>query len=190
MKEENNKLIVKNMVCPRCIEAVIEILNKLDIPYLKIDLGNIYLKNELSEDKIALLDTKLKERGFEIVVSIENQIVNEIKSLIVDRIHYNNDELSSLNFTQYLEQKTALKYTKLSKVFSKIENRTIEKYIILQKIEKVKELLNYGESTLSEISYKLDYSSPQHLSKQFKQIVGITPSEFKNKGGRKTLDDV
>jgi len=179
------------MVCPRCIEAVEDILKALQLEYIHIELGKVSFKKVLTEQELSLFGTKLNEKGFEIIFSKEERIVNQIKTVIIDKIHYKGiNKDYRMNFSTYLEEKLNIKYSKLSKIFSTLESRTIEKFIILQKIEKVKELLEYGELSLSEISYKLDYSSPQHLSKQFKQISGKTPSEYKNHLKRKFLDDL
>ncbi|MGE5944625.1 MAG: helix-turn-helix domain-containing protein, partial [Flavobacteriales bacterium] len=117
-------------------------------------------------------------------------IVNSIKTLVVQVVHYEKEKPIHQNFSEFLSTEIGIEYSQLSKLFSEIEGKTIEHFIIEQRIERVKELLIYDELTLSEISYELSYSSPQHLSKQFKQVTGLTPSEFKNIRTRKKLDTI
>jgi len=186
----NTSLYIKNMVCPRCISAVEQLLNKFNIPFSEVKLGEVVLEAEKSEIDIELLDKELKEIGFELLNDKKSNIINQIKTAIINYIHHSEDLIRKENYSDYLKNKLGLEYSYLSKLFSSVEAQTIEKYIILQKTEKVKELLIYDELSLSEISYQLDYSSVQHLSRQFKRITGMTPSAFKNSDNRKrnTLD--
>jgi AraC-like DNA-binding protein len=190
MVEQNKIIAVKNMVCNRCIKVVIDELLKNKIAFNNVELGKIYLQKDLSSTEIKTLDSALQKEGFEIVETVDAKIVNQIKTIIIENIHYKKHQLLNKNYSTFLAENLGIEYTQLSRVFSEHENKTIEKFIIQQKIEGVKELLIYNELTLSEISYELNYSSPQHLSRQFKQIVGITPTQFKNKGIRKKLDTI
>ncbi len=178
------------MVCNRCIKVVTQELIKNNIDFIKVDLGAIYLDNKLSIKDKKKLNKVLKYDGFEIVEEINQKIINQIKLIIIEIIHQEKEKPLYQNFSEYIANKLKMDYTNLSKLFSEIEKKTIEHYIIEQRIERVKELLTYNELTLSQISYELDYSSPQHLSKQFKQITGLTPTQFKKIGMRKKLDTI
>lgn len=188
-----NKLYIKNMVCPRCIKVVCDELEKLNVKIKSITLGEV--ETELSKDKLPInqISKVLAENGFELIndgtaITIE-QIKNEIISVIQE---YEDEDLTKINFPTFLSKKINNDYTSLSSLFSKTEGITIEHFIILQKIEKVKEYLKYNELTLSEIAYKIGYSSVQHLSRQFKKNTGLTASEFKNNlsSQRKSLDSI
>ena len=185
-------LYIKNMVCNRCIKVVTEELTKLDLDIKKIELGKVVLKSNITEDKLEKLEKILKQNGFELIDDKKAKIVNEIKTLIIKIIHYNENIKEPINNSEFISQSIGYDYSYLSTLFSSVEGITIEKYIILQKIEKVKELLQYNELSLSEISYLLGYSSVQHLSNQFKKVTGMSPSQFKrlhiNK--RKPLDKI
>ena len=170
---------VKNMVCDRCIAAVRQQLDNLQLPYKSIQLGQAELTNEPSPEKLEDLRSRLSNLGFELLDDKRSRIVEKIKNTIVTMIHGNNDEEFNLKLSSFLEEKMQLDYHYLSTLFSSVEGTTIEKYAIAQRIERVKELLMYDEKTLSEIAYDLGYSSVQHLSQQFKKITGLTPSHFK-----------
>ena len=171
-------LYIKNMVCNRCIEAVQEELDKLDIPVSSIKLGEVALKGPVSKDEICRLKEQLQKRGFELLEDKNRQLLEQIKALIIDSIHHQLDHLKA-NYSTYIEKEVGRDYSYLSNLFSSVEGITIERYIILQKLEKVKELLIYDELNLSQIAYRVGYSSVQHLSNQFKKNTGLTPSEFK-----------
>ena len=120
----------------------------------------------------------------------EAKIVNEIKTLIIEDIHHGKAKKVLQNFSAFLALHIGIEYSQISKLFSEIEGKTIEYYGIEQRIERTKELLIYNELTLSQISHELNYSSPQHLSRQFKKVTGVTPTQFKSFGTRKTLDTI
>jgi len=172
-----NSIYIKNMVCPRCITAVEQTLSKLKIPYSEVKLGKVIV--ESSHIDYIELNNELKAIGFEIIQDKNQIIAEQIKTLIIDFIHHNKAEELKINFSEYLNKKTQYDYSYLSNVFSETENTTIEKFIILQKIERVKELINYNELNFSEIAFNLNYSSASHLSKQFKKITGFTLSDYK-----------
>jgi AraC-like DNA-binding protein len=173
-------LYIKNMVCPRCIKVVREELEKLNLNVKHVDLGEAVIDSAVSEINLSKIKEVLEQNGFELLDDKQAKIIENIKLRIIELIYHNiKDELLNVNFSSYLTQKMNLSYQYLSSLFSSKEGITIEKYFINQKIEKVKELLVYDELTLSEISYKLGYSSVQHLSNQFKKVTGFTPSEFK-----------
>lgn len=172
------KLYIKNMVCSRCIRVVREELEKLGIKYNSVQLGEIELTEDISESSLSVLGKALLENGFELIDDSKNKIIEEIKTLIIKSI-YEDSKPETTNYSDYLSSATGKPYPVLSSLFSSVENITIEKFIIMQKIERAKELLVYGELTLSEIAFRLGYSSSQHLSNQFKKITGFTPSYFK-----------
>lgn len=173
-----NILNIKNMVCPRCIMAVERVFDELQIPVKSVRLGEVVTDEPVTGKQKEELDQKLQPLGFEVLESGKSALISKIKSLIIQQIHYPEEPLK-VNFSTYLAEKLHHDYSYLSRLFSSIESVTIEKFITHQKIEKVKELLFYDELTLSEISYKLDYSSVAHLSAQFKKETGMTPTAFK-----------
>lgn len=185
----NEILYIKSMVCNRCIKVVTDELTRNQIIFDKVDLGSIHFKepvNEVTQYKISKI---LKKEGFELLEDKDRQLINQIKSLLIENIHHNNEK-EAQNASSLLTDTFGIDYSTLSKLFSEIEGKTIEKYIIQQKIEKVKELLKYGELNLSQISYELNYSSPQYLSRQFKRVTGLTPTQFRILGKRKKLDTI
>ena len=179
------------MVCDRCKMVVRQELGKLQIPYENVELGEVTLSNPIEARKLDELSLELKRKGFELIEDKGKRIISAIKTVIID---YIRDESGprKFNFSDHLSSKLNKDYSSLSKLFSEVEGTTIEKYLILQKIERVKELLVYDEMNLSEIAYALHYSSVQHLSNQFKKITGLTPSHFKKIGDdrRKPLDQL
>jgi len=166
------------MVCPRCKSAVQAILEKLDIPYSTLELGLVETINPITDVQKNNLATQLKEIGFELLESENSVIIKQIKSLIIHKIHYSENELK-INFSDYLAEKTKHNYNHLSRLFSESEGITIEKYITKQKIERIKELIFNDDKSLAEIAFEMNYSSSAYLSTQFKKETGITPSEFK-----------
>lgn len=185
-------LYIKNMVCPRCIKVVTDEFEKLDLTIEKIELGRVEVASELSIDSIERIRKVLADNGFELIDDKQSQLINKIKTIIIGKIHHSKSTLEAVNWSDYISKEIGKDYSYLSKLFSDVEGITIEKYIINQKIEKVKELLVYDELSLTEISYELGYSSVQHLSSQFKKATGLTPSHFKKikENKRKPLDSV
>lgn len=183
-------LLIKNMVCPRCIEAVSEIFSgeKLEA---KVELGKVRLEKSISEAQKEKLAQLLQNRGFELLESGKSALISQIKTGIIDLVHHQDNQLQE-NLSSYLSEKLNQEYSGLSKLFSQVEGITIERYYTLQKIEKVKEFLFYDELSLSEIAFKMGYSSVAYLSAQFKKETGMTPSEFKKNGmvKRKSLDGI
>lgn len=172
-------LLIKNMVCPRCILAVRGILQDLQIATDRIELGQITLSSALDAAKREELSKRLLSVGFELLEPGRSSLISQIKILIIDQIHHRNEPLRE-NFSSFLSGRLHHEYSYLSRLFSSVEGITIEKFITKQRIEKVKELLFYDELTLSEIAFKMDYSSVAYLSTQFKKETGMTPTEFKN----------
>ena len=184
-------LYIKNMVCNRCIMAVKLELDKLKLKAATVELGEIILINKPADNKLTLLKTNLATLGFEVLDDYRKKLIEKIKNIIVEQVHY-TDADNRQNFSEIISKKINKDYSYLSGLFSEVEAITIEKYIINQKIEKVKELLIYDELNLSEISFKLGYSSVAHLSAQFKKVTGLTPTNFKKMGNqqRKPLDKI
>ena len=178
------------MVCPRCIMAVENVLVEMKIPFLEVRLGEVLLENELSQKENSAFKSKIETLGFELLDDKNSALINQIKSIIIEQIQ--NSEEENQNLSELISSKLNKEYSQLSKLFSATTGMTIEHFAILQKIEKVKELLIYDELNLKEIAYQLGYSSSAHLSAQFKKVSGLTPSEFKNLGNseRKSLDNL
>ena len=179
------------MVCPRCIATVEDIFDELNIEIKMIQLGEVSSILEINEAQKKQLEQKLLQNGFELLKDNKSKLITQIKSLVVDQIHHKSDNLK-INFSTLLAEKLNHEYTSLSKLFSSVEGMTIERFILKQKIEKVKELLFYNQLTLSEIAFLLNYSSSAHLSSQFKKETGMTPSQFKKirKPGHRSLDSL
>ncbi len=186
-------LLVKNMVCQRCIMTVEGILTKATIPFQKVVFGEIHLPQPLFDKQKEVLRAELEKVGFELIDSHTAAVIEKIKQLVIKQARNDGDKKETkLNLSKFLSEKLNYEYTHLSSIFSAIEGRTIEQYFIEQRIEKAKELLVYQQMTLSEIAYELSYSSVAHLSTQFKKITGLTPSYYKEVGAakRKALDKV
>ncbi|SFZ94770.1 AraC-type DNA-binding protein [Flaviramulus basaltis] len=182
---------IKNMVCPRCISAVSNILQGLEIPYSSIKLGEVELTSSLNMETKNAFSKALQDSGFSLIDDRKSQLIEQMKTLVVDKIHHSLDELD-IKWADYISQNLHLDYKYLSSLFSSVESITFEQYIINQKIERVKELIIYDELNLSEIAFKLNYSSVAYLSSQFKKVTGMTPTKFKkstNKN-RKHLDGI
>ena len=185
------KLYIKNMVCNRCKTAVQTELGKAGLEPLSVELGEISLKEKPGDKQLQQLEKSLTALGFEMIDNQKSRLIEQIKTEIIKLVHY-TDTSNPLKLSVLLTDHLHHDYSYLSNLFSSVEGTTIEKYYIAQKIEKVKELLIYNELSLSEISYQLGYSSVAHLSAQFKQVTGMTPSHFKGLQNhhRKNIDDV
>lgn len=177
---ESNVLHIKNMMCPRCLWAVEGIMDKLGIEYEKVKLGEVITtlpKHEI--ERLEELKEALQKMGFELLEEKKMQIVEQIKGHVIYWIRNADTEKEKCNFSGFLSLKIGRDYSYLSTIFSEVENTTIEKYMILQKIERAKELIIYDEQNFAEISYELGYSSPAHFSNQFKSLTGYSPHQFK-----------
>lgn len=185
------KLTVKNMVCPRCISSVGEILNKSEIEYSDVSLGEITLSENLSPSQRQLLDAELRKVGFELIETRINQIVANIKVQVLDYIT-NPPEGTKKNLSTHIVAKLPYDYSYLSDLFSSIEGKSIEQFYITHRIEKVKELLVYDQLSLTEIAYRTGFSSVHHLSAQFRKVTGLTPSRFRKIGleKRRSIDSL
>jgi AraC-like DNA-binding protein len=173
------------MVSLRCKLMVKEELRKLGLHNAVIDLGVVELLENMSDEQRSRLRENLKKSGLELLDDNKSILIERIKNVITELIHY-SDEIPTQNYSDYLSEKLNYDYTYLSNIFSEVKGITIQQFIILNKIERVKELLLYDELNLTEISYRMHYSSVAHLSNQFKKITGLTPSYFKkNEKGKK-----
>lgn len=179
------------MVCDRCIMVVRQELQKLGLGTKSVTLGEVILEQEPTPSEKGQIEAALLPLGFEIIDDRKSRTIEKIKNIIIDLVHRHDGEIK-VNLSELLSRELHHDYNALSKLFSEVEGITIEKYFIAQKIEKVKELLVYDELSLSEIAYRLNYSSVAYLSNQFKKVTGLTPSHFKQIGieKRKPLDKV
>jgi AraC family transcriptional regulator len=179
------------MVCNRCVMVVQNIFEKLDYPPVHISLGEVETTTALAPDDLEKLRKDLVTYGFEVIDDVKSKLIEKIKTLIIDMVHYKEQSIK-INHSSYIESALHKDYTYLSNLFSEITGVTIEKYIINQKIERVKELLVYDELTLNEIAHELGYSSVAYLSVQFRKVTGLTPGHFKKirDKKRKPLDQV
>ncbi len=185
---QTTTIYIKNMVCGRCIKVVSEELTKLGLTVQNVELGEATFVSENNSIDMNRIRAVLESNGFGMLNDKQSKIIEKIKTIIIEKIQSStNGELEKFNFSKYISENLNISYQYLSHLFSSLEDITIEKYIIHQKIEKVKELLVYDELTLSEIAFKLGYSSVQHLSSQFKKTTGFTPSHYKNLKNKKRI---
>lgn len=179
------------MVSLRCKILVMEELKKLGIHYVIVELGMVEILEDITIDKKAQLKKNLMKSGLELLDNKKSIIIEKIKNLIIEMIHY-SEELPKVNYSDFISENLHYDYTYLANIFSEVKGITIQQFIIIHKIERVKELLIYDELNLTEIAFKLHYSSVAHLSNQFKKITGLTPTFYKQlKNKRKqNLEDV
>ena len=172
------KLYIKYMVSLRCKMMVKEELKKLGLHYVVVDLGVVEIMENISQEQHDELKKNLLASGLELLDNKKSILIEKIKNVITEMIHY-SDEIPKVNYSDYISEKLEYDYTYLSNLFSEVKGITIQQFIIIHKIERVKELLLYDELNLTEISYKLHYSSVAHLSNQFKKVTGLSPSFYK-----------
>ncbi|MBK6905534.1 MAG: helix-turn-helix transcriptional regulator [Saprospirales bacterium] len=172
------KIYVKNMACESCKIVVKDALDELGISLVKVELGEIETKEDLTDNEKKSLNRKINKAGLELLEKKQGVLVEKIRKVIIEYV-YKSDNKPSIKFSVLLSQELNLSYTYLANFFSEVEATTIEQFIIALKIERIKELIIFGEDTISEIAHKLDYSSAAHLSSQFKKVTGLTPSHFK-----------
>lgn len=166
------------MVCDRCKAAVRQVLGEAGLTPLSVELGTAVIAGTPDEAKLDEVRTALRRQGFELLEDRRMQTVDGIKSTIIELVHY-RDGLPTVNLSAYLSDKLGAEYSALSKLFSETTGLTVERYFILQRVERVKELIFYGEMSLGEIAARMNYSSTAYLSTQFKSVTGMTPSQFK-----------
>jgi YesN/AraC family two-component response regulator len=179
------------MVSLRCKMVVREELKKLGIEYTNMELGFVNITEDLTKTQHSELQAALLLSGLELMDDKKVILIEKVKNLIVEMVHY-SDELPKVNYSTYISEKLGYDYTYLANIFSEVKGITIEHFIITHKIERVKELLLYNEMNLTQISYLMNYSSVAHLSNQFKKVTGLTPTFFKKLKSKKrnTLDNV
>ena len=175
---ERMKLYIKYMVSLRCKMMVQEELKKLGLKYVVVDLGMVEIMEDITQEQREQLKENLLKSGLELLDDKRSILVEKIKNVIIEMVHY-SDELPKVNYSDYISEKLGYDYTYLANTFSEVKGITIQQFIITHKIERVKELLLYDELNLTEISYKLHYSSVAHLSNQFKKVTGLSPSFYK-----------
>lgn len=168
------------MVCNRCKMAVKTVVEKIGLHLIRIELGEVEVQEEDIYNVKDQLEKDLNSLGFELLDDKKTKTIEKIKILIIDLVQRKNNDIE-VTLSDYLSSELNQSYNSLSNLFSEVEGITIEKYYILQKIERIKELLVYDELTLSEIAFQLNYSSVAYLSNQFKKVTGLTPSDFKNR---------
>jgi AraC-like DNA-binding protein len=166
------------MVSIRCKMMVKEELKKLGLHFIVVDLGEVEIMENITADQREQLKTALQRCGLELMDDKKAILIAKIKSVVVEMVHY-ADELPKTNFSDYLAKKLNYDYTYMANLFSEVQGTTIEQYIIAHKIEKIKELIIYDELNITEIAWKMNYSSVAHLSNQFKKATGLSPSHFK-----------
>jgi AraC-like DNA-binding protein len=177
-KENNMKLFIKYMVSTRCKMVVKEELKKLKLHFMVVDLGEVEIMENISAEQREQLKTALLSSGLELMDDKKAVLIEKVKNVITEMIH-NSDELPKVNYSDYISEKLNHDYTYLSNIFSEVKGITIQQFIIVHKVERIKELIIYNELNLTEIAWKMNYSSVAHLSNQFKKITGLTPSHFK-----------
>ncbi len=185
------KLYIKYMVSNRCKMIVKDELKKLGLHYIHLNLGEVEVMEKITNEQREEIKRVLLKSGLELMDDKRAMLIEKIKNVIIEMVHY-TDELPKVNFSNYLSEKLEYDYTYLANLFSETEGTTIEHFIILHKIERIKELIIYNELTLTEIAWKMHYSSVAHLSNQFKKITGLTPTFFKALKNKKrnTLENV
>lgn len=186
------KLSIGNMVCPRCIDSVKGILREMDRPDAYVELGIAELDKKFSEKEMQIFQVKLEKSGFDLIFNREAELVNMIKSTLIHYLETIEKEKNPPKISQFVSEKSNYNYSYLSKVFSEQRGSTIESYLIELKIERVKELLEFKKFTLSEIAWRLKYSSVQYLSNQFKKVTGSTVTQYLKKKNikRKKRDQI
>jgi AraC family transcriptional regulator len=185
-------LHIKNMVCDRCQMIVRQQIENLGFTVNQIALGHAEIAPEPDEVQMQLISAALKVPGFELINKEMDKTVEAIKNVVIDLVHHSDLSEINMSYSDLIAKRVGKDYAHLSRLFSNSQDTTIERFIIEQKVEKIKELMEYGELNLNEIAYQMGYSSSAHLSTQFKSVTGITPSQFKasEKKGRKALDKI
>jgi AraC-like DNA-binding protein len=172
------KLYIKNMVCSRCKETVKTELDKLAVRYVSVDLGEVIIQKKLTSEQHNLLKSSLEQFGFELINNEKNYLIEKLKRAIFDLEMFSDEELKT-SHSDFISLKVNDNFISLNTLFSEIEGITIEKYIIKQKVELVKELLGHNNLNITEIAVKMHYSNVAHLSSEFKSVTGLTPLHFR-----------
>ena len=193
MEVANSTLHIKNMVCPRCIKVVTDELQQLGIGVKDIQLGKVELQTSVTEFELQQIKIAFEKNGFELLDDKKSRNIEKIKILIIEGIRNGKFSAMSIKLSEYISSMIQMEYTHLSSLFSSVEGKSIERFVILQKVERIKELITYDELSVNQIADQLGYSSIQALSGQFKKETGITTSEFKKlvgNVGRKHISNV
>jgi len=192
VKKKFMLLHIKNMVCDRCQMIVRQQLENLGFTVKQVALGSAEITPEPDEEQMQLIAAALKVPGFELINKEADKTVEAIKNAVIELVHHSDRSELSISFSDLIAKRVGKDYAHLSRLFSNAQDTTIERFIIEQKVEKIKELMEYGELNLNEIAYQMGYSSSAHLSTQFKSVTGLTPSQFKasEKTGRKAIDKI
>ena len=187
---EEHKIHIKNVVCQRCIMTVQEIFQRIKIPYAEVNLGAVVLERELSLMELHQLQKEFEKVGFEIIQDRNEKLINNIKSLIIEKVY--SEDPSGQKLSSILSSSLHYDYSHITHIFSESEGQSIQKFYNSVRIERVKELLNYNEWNIAMIADNLGYSTPAYLSTSFKKATGLTPSEYKNRHieDRRSLDSV
>jgi len=172
------KLYIKYMVSNRCKIMVKDELKKLGLHFMVVDLGEVEIMENISDEQREQLKSALVESGLELMDDKRAILIEKIKNVIIEMVHH-SDELIKINFSDYLSEKLHHDYTYLANLFSEVQGTTIAQFLISHKVERIKELIIYDELNISEIAWKMNYSSVAHLSNQFKKVTGLSPSHFK-----------
>ncbi len=167
------------MVSNRCKLVVKEVLKELSLHFMIVDLGEVEIMENISDEKREQLRNALNESGLELMDDKRAILIEKIKNVIVELVHHNTEELQNINFSYFLSEKLNYDYTYLANLFSEVQGTTIEQFMISHKIERIKELILYNELNITEIAWKMNYSGVAHLSNQFKKVTGLSPSHFK-----------
>lgn len=185
------KLYIKNMVCIRCQMVVKSELEKLGLHYRNVKIGEANIIENILPEQLEKLDIAFKKSGLQLMDNKKSILVEKIKNAIIELVHYSEEQIR-VNLSDYLSEKLNYDYSYLANLFTEVKGTTIEKFYLTHKIEKVKELIVYDELNLTEIAYKMHYSSVAHLSNQFKKFTGLTPSHFKKLKNKRrdTLEEV
>lgn len=190
-QKQTTKIYIKNMVCQRCVMAVSSILSDMHLNAMSVELGEAVIEGHLTAGQRASLAGRLSAVGFELLDDRRQQTISRIKNAIIKLVHY-RDNNTQLNLSSFLSSELLADYSSLSKLFSEVEGKTIERCYMEQRVERVKELIKYDEMTLTQIALQMNYSSVAYLSSQFKAVTGMTPTQFKRAGRntRRPLDKI
>lgn len=184
--------VIKNMVCPRCVESVGSISKNLNFPVKNISIGSVEFNRKLSEHELQIFAGKLEEKGFELITDRNTELANRVKIVLLEYLNHLENSTSPKKASTFISEHLHYNYSYLSHIFADTEGKTIESFLIKLKVERVKELLSFKRYTLSEIAYRLKYSSVQYLSNQFKNVTGLTVTEYqkKNSESRISIDQL
>lgn len=191
MKPNSRQILIKNMVCNRCVFAVQHIFDTLKIPLDKIEMGEVVLSKEVSHSTLKTIVNELEKLGFERIETRGNKLIEDVKKLVIEYLE-KAEKSTKISLSSYITNALPYDYSYLSDLFSKIEQKTIEQFFIYQRIEKVKALINFNQFTLTEIAFQMGFSSVNHLSAQFKKVTNMTPSAYKKleNTSRKSIDSI